>query len=340
MLARVAEAGGMELRIFTRDGRRFSASARPSLAEAPDSNADLMAEFLNDKNGQTWQSIPVAVFYTKDLEYLYHYTEFPAIYHKDRLVSGHIRAPRPGETNDETQARADREFMALQQSPFFRLWASAAVDEIISALHRRLVVGAHGTESTMPIARLSGVELYYEETGAGVPLVWSHEFGGDHRSWEPQVRYFARGYRVVTYNHRGYAPSSVPVEATAYSQDILVEDLFRLLRHLGLGPVHLGGCSMGANVARDFAIAHPELVRSLIMVGAGAGSVNREQFLKGQAATADGLEREGMASRLRSFETPAHAGVLQGQGPARLRRVHAPGGRARCRGRARTSRAR
>jgi len=142
MLARVAEAGGMELRIFTRDGRRFSASARPSLAEAPDSNADLMAEFLNDKNGQTWQSIPVAVFYTKDLEYLYHYTEFPAIYHKDRLVSGHIRAPRPGETKDETRTRADREFGALQQSPFFRLWASAAVDEIISALHRRLVVGA------------------------------------------------------------------------------------------------------------------------------------------------------------------------------------------------------
>jgi len=144
VLARVAEAAGMELRIFRRDGRRFSASPHPSLAEAPDSNADLMAEFLNDKNGQTWQSIPVAVFYTADLQYLYHYTEFPAIYHKDRLVAGHIRAPRPGESPEETRARADREFTALQQSPFFRLWASAAVDEIISALHRRLVVGARG----------------------------------------------------------------------------------------------------------------------------------------------------------------------------------------------------
>ena len=60
---------------------------------------------------------------------------------------------------------------------------------------------------------------------------------------------------------------------------------------------------MGANVARDFAIAHPDLTRSLIMVGAGAGSVNREQFLKGQAATAEGLDREGMTARLRSFET-------------------------------------
>ena len=62
----------------------------------------------------------------------------------------------------------------------------------------------------MPIAKLPDVELYYEETGQGVPLLWSHEFGGDRRSWEPQVRYFSRRYRVVTYNHRGYAPSSVP----------------------------------------------------------------------------------------------------------------------------------
>src|SRR5436309_12678371 len=97
MLARLAEAGGLELRIFRRDGQRFSRSHRPSLEEDADSNADIMAEVLNEKNGQTWQSIPVAVFYKRDLEYLSHYIEYPAIYHKDRLV-GHIRAPRPGET--------------------------------------------------------------------------------------------------------------------------------------------------------------------------------------------------------------------------------------------------
>ena len=141
MLARMAEAANLELRIFTRDGRKFSASARPSLAEAPDSNADLMAEFLNSKNGQTWQSIPVAVFYTKDLEYLYHYVEFPAIYHKDR-VTGHLRSARPGETPEQTRERGDREFVALQQSPFFHIWASAGVDEILSALHEHLTVGS------------------------------------------------------------------------------------------------------------------------------------------------------------------------------------------------------
>jgi pimeloyl-ACP methyl ester carboxylesterase len=157
----------------------------------------------------------------------------------------------------------------------------------------------------MPIAKIDDIDLYYEETGSGFPLVWSHEFGGDHRSWEPQVRYFGRRYRVITYNHRGYPPSSVPKGATAYSQDLLVEDLHHLFRKLGIAQAHLGGCSMGANVARDFALAHPGLVKSLIMVGAGAGSVNRKQFLEGQAATADGLEREGMASRLRGFDTLA-----------------------------------
>jgi thiol-disulfide isomerase/thioredoxin len=140
-LARVAEAGGMELRIFNRDGQKFSTSKRPSLAEAPDSNADIMAEFLNVKNGQTWQSIPVAVLYTRDLDYLYHYIEYPAIYDKDRIVWGHIRAPRPGETPEQTKARVDHEFPALQVSPFFRLWAGAAVDEIVSALHRKLLLG-------------------------------------------------------------------------------------------------------------------------------------------------------------------------------------------------------
>jgi thiol-disulfide isomerase/thioredoxin len=141
MLARLAEAGGMELRIFRRDGQRFSRSHHPSRAEEPDSNADIMAEFLNTKNGQTWQSIPVAVFYTKDLEYLYHYTEYPAIYHKDRVVT-QIRGARPGESKEDAQKRGDREFLELQQSPFFRVWARAGADEILSALHERLVLGS------------------------------------------------------------------------------------------------------------------------------------------------------------------------------------------------------
>jgi hypothetical protein len=141
MFARMAAATGMELRIFTRDGQRFSNANVPSLAEAPDSNADIMAEFLNHKNGQTWQSIPVCAFFTAHMEYLYHFTEYPRIYDKDRVVVQTIRAPKPGESPEETRSRVDREFGALQGSPFFRVWASATVDEIISALHRKAVLG-------------------------------------------------------------------------------------------------------------------------------------------------------------------------------------------------------
>jgi thiol-disulfide isomerase/thioredoxin len=139
--ARIAAETGMHLRIFNRDGQRFSAANVPSLTDAPDSNADIMAEFLNHKNGQTWQSIPVCAFFTRDLEYLYHFTEYPKIYDKDRLVVEHIRAPRSGESADQTRARADREFRELVDSPFFRIWTSATVDEIISALHRKAVLG-------------------------------------------------------------------------------------------------------------------------------------------------------------------------------------------------------
>ena len=140
-IARVADTAGMELRIVRRDGQKFSRSQRPSLAEAPDSNADIMAEFLNPKEGQTWQSIPVAVFYTKDLEYLYHYVEYPATYHKDRL-RGHMMKSRAGESDAAAQARGNREFVELQGSPFFRMWALAATDEMLAALHERLTVGS------------------------------------------------------------------------------------------------------------------------------------------------------------------------------------------------------
>ena len=141
-LARVAEATGMELRIFDRDGQKFGKTADPLSEPDHGKNADIMAEFMNEKNGGRWQSIPVVVFYDKDQRYLYHYIELPAIYHKDRVVTEKIRAPRAGETAAQTAERAGREFGAFQKAPFFRLWAGAGIDEMASALHERLVMGS------------------------------------------------------------------------------------------------------------------------------------------------------------------------------------------------------
>lgn len=137
--ARIASLTGMELRIFTRDGRKFSRTNVPDPAESP--TADVVREFLNQKNGTTYQSIPVCAFFTKNMEYLYHFTEYPAIYDKERVVVQNIRAEKPGETPEQTRTRSDREFAELMNSPFWRIWTSATVDEIISALHRKAVLG-------------------------------------------------------------------------------------------------------------------------------------------------------------------------------------------------------
>ncbi|MBM3139491.1 MAG: hypothetical protein FJZ92_04570 [Chloroflexi bacterium] len=133
---RLAEAGALELRIFTRDGQRYGATPEPE--DSP--NADLMRQFLNRKPGGPYQSIPIAAFFDARWRYLYHYTEFPALYHKD-TIQARLRARRPGESEGEAGQRYQRDWLALRESPFFRVWASACADEIISELHRRLLPG-------------------------------------------------------------------------------------------------------------------------------------------------------------------------------------------------------
>ena len=139
MLARLAEAARLELRIFNRDGKKILGTRRPDPAAYPDGNHDLMLEFLNKKSGGEWASVPVAVFYTKDFEELHRYVEYPAIYHKD-IIRGHQQAARRGETAEQTRERAQREFLAMQQSPIFDVWASAGIDEIITAIYQKLTV--------------------------------------------------------------------------------------------------------------------------------------------------------------------------------------------------------
>ncbi len=138
-LARLAEAGGLELRIFNRDGKKILGARRPDPAANADGNHDLMLEFLNEKDGGQWASVPVAAFYTRDFQELHRYIEYPAIYHKDR-IRGHQQAARPGETEAQSKERALREFVAMQGSPFFDVWASAGIDEILSALYEKVTV--------------------------------------------------------------------------------------------------------------------------------------------------------------------------------------------------------
>src|SRR5919198_1983226 len=159
----------------------------------------------------------------------------------------------------------------------------------------------------MPTARINGVELYYEEAGEGYPLIFSHEFAGDYRSWESQVRFFSRRYRVITWNYRGYPPSEVPSDPAAYSEEQLVEDVYGLLRHLRIEQAHIAGLSMGGAISLKLGIAHPEVCRSLTIAGAGSGTVNHEQFVQEAAAQTERFERQPETA----FET-------YGSGPARV----------------------
>jgi thiol-disulfide isomerase/thioredoxin len=135
-LQRLAEAGGLEMRIFNRDGKKILGKRRPDPAAYPDSNHDLMLEYLNTKNGEEWASLPVAVFFTKDFRELHRYLEFPAIYHKDD-IRGRMSSRKSGETPEQAKERSGKEFVTLQGSPFFDLWASAGIDEILTALYER-----------------------------------------------------------------------------------------------------------------------------------------------------------------------------------------------------------
>jgi pimeloyl-ACP methyl ester carboxylesterase len=144
----------------------------------------------------------------------------------------------------------------------------------------------------MSSIEINGVSVYYEESGSGTPLVFSHEFAGSHESWEPQVRYFTRRYRVITYNHRGYPPSTVPDDPAAYSEEHLVDDLRALLDALNIERAHIAGLSMGGAVALKFAIAHPDRCIGAVVAGAGSGADNHEEWVRTGLATAQRFEED------------------------------------------------
>ena len=158
---------------------------------------------------------------------------------------------------------------------------------------------------------INGVNLYYEVNGEGFPLVWSHEFAGDYRSWEPQVRFFSRRYRVITYNARGYPPSDVPADLDSYSQEHAVEDLRGLLDHLGVEQAHVGGLSMGGNVALNFGLAYPHMAKSLIVAGAGTGSADPETFRRRLDELSQRMETGGMEAMSDYTRGPARVQLLR-----------------------------
>src|SRR6478736_4747699 len=122
------------------------------------------------------------------------------------------------------------------------------------------------------VAARDGVRLYYEEAGSGTPVIFVHEYAGDYRTWEMQMRFFSRAHRCITYSQRGYPPSDVPTEAARYSQDIARDDVLALMDALKVSKAHIVGHSMGAYTALHVGINAPERCISVVAAGCGWGS--------------------------------------------------------------------
>jgi pimeloyl-ACP methyl ester carboxylesterase len=154
-----------------------------------------------------------------------------------------------------------------------------------------------------------GVRLYVEETGSGDPIVFVHELHSDYRGWEAQVRWLSRLYRCVTYNARGYPPSDVPADPSAYGLPFVVHDIAAVVKSLGGSKAHVVGSSMGAYAALHFGLAYPQMARSLVVSGVGSGSpaANRAAWIS---------ESEAQARAYLEYGSAAVAEVI-GQGPTR-----------------------
>lgn len=163
----------------------------------------------------------------------------------------------------------------------------------------------------MPFATTDdGVRLYYEESGSGTPLVFVHEFAGDHRSWEPQIRYFARRYRCVVYAARGFPPSDVPADIAQYGQYRAVDDLVTILDAIGADRAHVAGNSMGGFCTLHLGLRYPQRALSLVVAGCGYGA-------HPDAAETFREESEKVAT---AFDTEGSAAMAEwyGVGPARV----------------------
>jgi pimeloyl-ACP methyl ester carboxylesterase len=136
------------------------------------------------------------------------------------------------------------------------------------------------------------VRLYYEDTGEGAPIVFVHEFAGDHRSWELQVRFFSRGHRCIAYAARGYPPSDVPERVESYSQQRAAADIRAVLDGAGVERAHVVGLSMGAFATLHFGLEYPARALSLVAAGVGYGAekAREAEFREAAEEAARGFE--------------------------------------------------
>lgn len=169
----------------------------------------------------------------------------------------------------------------------------------------------------MRITTRDGIGLHVEEAGQGTPILFIHEFGGNHESWEPQMRFFTRRHRCITYAARGYAPSDIPTSIDHYSQSIAVDDALAVLDALNIEKAHIVGLSMGGFTTVHFGLNAPERALSLTVAGAGYGCEKEfeDYFRNVSFEVADKFEQQGAREFSKIYSLGASRVQFQNKDP-------------------------
>jgi pimeloyl-ACP methyl ester carboxylesterase len=183
----------------------------------------------------------------------------------------------------------------------------------------------------MTRAKLNGIEIDYEVSGRGAAVLLSHGYSATRRMWDDQHRALGDRYRTISWSMRGHGETESPADPAAYSADLTVADMRALLAHMGVERAVIGGLSLGGYVSLAFYLAHPEMVRALVICDSGPGYRNadaRRQWNERAQERAVALDTRGLealggsrevresASLHRSAEGLAHAarGMLAQEG--------------------------
>lgn len=169
----------------------------------------------------------------------------------------------------------------------------------------------------MKIKAKDGTQLYVEEAGDGVPILFIHEFGGNYDSWEPQMRFFSRRHRCVTYAARGYLPSDIPESLDRYSQGIAVEDAVAVMDALDIEKAHIVGLSMGGFTTVHLGLKAPDRALSLTVAGAGYGCEKEfeDYFRNVSLEVAENFESRGAKDFAETYALGASRVQFQNKDP-------------------------
>lgn len=165
-----------------------------------------------------------------------------------------------------------------------------------------------------------GVNIYYEDNGSGPAVLLSHGYSATTRMWAGQVEALKSQYRIVTWDMRGHGQSDSPDDAAAYSEQATVDDMAAVLEHLGIESAVIGGLSLGGYMSLAFNLAHPKMVRALMLFDTGPGYRNpvgregwnetarrRAEVFEAKGLDALGSSAEVRVSQHRSAQGLAHA---------------------------------